>query len=91
MPRGLWTFNANKKGDIITASTELKTKVGSVFSLFNSDGERYGSARVVEDLSKDPKYTSEKYVDPRRVVPENPLVNMAKNMYKLVVEHDEEG
>lgn len=72
-------------GERIEARIDTPTKIGNAISIFFG-GKRVALGRVEEDLSKDPKYTREKYVDPRRITPVSPAVNTAKNTWGIRVE-----
>lgn len=61
-------------------------RIGNAISIF-FEGARVALGRVVENVGTNEKYTSTKYVDPRRNVPVNSQTNMAKNIWGVRVEH----
>lgn len=70
-------------GETFVAQTSLLTKIGSVFGLTHN-GQRYGSARVVGEPCKDPKYQ----VNMQRQGGMN-NTNMADHQYEFQVEHSD--
>lgn len=81
--QGIDSAKPRQVGETFNARLNLISKIGSSISLFFG-GQRYGSARVVGEPCKDPRYQ----VEMQRQGGMNPS-NMAEHVYTFQVEHSD--
>lgn len=79
------TDKVPRVGQTFNIFTETPTSIGNAISIFVR-GARVGLARVVESHADNPRFTSDKYVDPRRVTGTQAATNMGNGSFGVKVE-----